>query len=92
MRESFDELLMDHRILEWILKHTGEIHCKEMIAGNFEDFIVPATRQDINREINRGTSLMLGQCTCSDGMCGCLRCWIHGMPKAISPSKAKFGI
>jgi len=53
LRASLDNLLRDHRIIEWIIDHASEIHCKEMIAGNFENFIIPATREAILTEIDR---------------------------------------
>ena len=53
LRESLDSLLRDHRIVEWIIDHASEIHCKEMIAGNFENFMVDASREAIIAEINK---------------------------------------
>lgn len=63
--------------LQWILDHVTNLECTENVAGNLEKFIIPATREDIDREM-RGASPMIGQCTCYFGMRGCLDCPIHG--------------
>jgi hypothetical protein len=68
---------LDAARLQWILDHVTNLECTENVAGNLDKFLMPATREDIDREM-RGTSPMLGQCTCGDRMCGCLTCPIHG--------------
>ena len=78
---------LDAARLQWILDHVTNLECTEMIAGNQDRFFLPATREDIDREM-RGTSPMLGQCTCHDGMCGCLDCPLHGQRIGNSSANA----
>ena len=47
----------DNQRMQWILDHVTQLECKEMIGGNFENFIIPATREDIDNEIAKHGSI-----------------------------------